>query len=370
MYHWIWFMVCATGLSLVTATPLIHYGHCMVNTELGVCQPRQLCWELQQEANFNSQRRSRCHSRVRDDLVCCRRAQKVSASSAALYDVLPQTPVCGGYDGMFEDRIIAGTQAHILDYPWTALLLYSSDGLEFSHMCGGSLIHERWVLTAAHCVPSSERSDQLLQVRLGEWNTSSSIDCQQFMNDRICAPPHLDIPIDRIIVHEQFHLGGSAMTNNSNDIALLRLKQPVSFSDFVLPICLPAANLQAEHQYEDYAMEVTGWGNTEQIRFGGSSIKLKAMLNAVSMARCRQIYAQLAVGQLCAGGDSQAGTCGGDSGGPLMLVGDNAQGKRSYYLTGIVSLGQASCINGGRPMIFTRVEYYVPWITGTIQANS
>ncbi|XP_064555792.1 spaetzle-processing enzyme-like isoform X1 [Drosophila montana] len=354
-------------LALVYAgsRPLRHYGRCNVYDEIGYCQPRQLCWET--DVNFNSSSRSHCQSQMRSDLVCCRRMPTAYAA-LTLKPLLPQPGVCGGIGIDIANRIVAGTDTHITDFPWMALLFATNDGEEYRQICGGSLIHERWILTAGHCAFSRDGSQLFLKARLGEWNTTSAPDCQQFKNERICAPQHIDVNVDRIIVHKQYV--GPLDPNYANDIALLRLNRTVSFSEFVLPICLPVANFNDEYTYADWAMDIAGWGNTERIRSGGSPVKMRAELNVLSMASCRQIHPHVMSGQMCAGGSTPSGTCHGDSGGPLMMQDPIGSENSRYYLAGIVSIGTVSCNNHGQPMLFTRVEYYMPWVINTISANS
>lgn len=101
---------------------------------------------------------------------------------------------------------------------------------------------------------------RLTHVRLGEWDTSSSQDCE-FQNGRqICSTPAIDIPVYEPIVHEHFN-----SENLHNDIALIRLKQDVIFNQFIYPICLPvAANLRNLDFYNELLF-VAGWGRTEDM---------------------------------------------------------------------------------------------------------
>ncbi|XP_034100358.1 serine protease easter-like [Drosophila albomicans] len=357
-------IICCTIIATVNGAnkPVIHYGRCNVGSEAGYCQHRHQCWE-QPNVDFNSASRSRCVSQVHSDLVCCRRAPVVEAFAMQYRLQLPQPGVCGNSE--FDNRIVGGENTSITEYPWMALLRYTNDGAEYDSLCGGSLIHERWVLTAAHCVTSRDADQQLRQVRLGEWNTTSSPDCQVFKTNRICAPPHIDVNIDRIIVHEQY----TPENNYANDIALLRLNRSVTFTDFVQPICLPAASNSVEYAYAGYAMEIAGWGKTDQALFSVSPVKKKAEITAISIASCKVVYPQLVNGQICAGGDTKESTCRGDSGGPLMLQ-DNFESSGNFYLTGIISLGSSNCNGVGSPRVFTRVEHYINWIMGTMNANS
>lgn len=110
---------------LFLADPIRHFGHCNVRDETGYCLHKHNCWE--KDVNFQSSERGRCLSQIRNDLVCCRRASAGNAISP-LKQLLPQAGACGGFGDSFADRIIAGTVSSIKDYPWMALLRYTSDG--------------------------------------------------------------------------------------------------------------------------------------------------------------------------------------------------------------------------------------------------
>lgn len=114
------------NIRVFLADPIRHFGHCNVRTETGYCVHRHNCWE--KDVNFQSAERGRCISQIRNDLVCCRRAPTENVVTVAQKQLLPQAGACGGFGDSFADRIIAGTLSRIKDYPWMALLRYTSDG--------------------------------------------------------------------------------------------------------------------------------------------------------------------------------------------------------------------------------------------------
>lgn len=178
------------------------------------------------------------------------------------------------------------------------------------------------MLTAGHCVASSklEKSKwELHGVRLGEWDTSTDPDCVlELSKKRTCAPMHIDIEVEKRIVHELYVPNS---IDQMHDIALLRLKQLVSFTEYVKPICLPVGDDVRNNNFEGYAMDVAGWGVTES--GNPSTTKLKITVDVWNHEKCQAKYRiyqmHLNGSQLCAGGKNQIDTCQGDSGGPLMV---------------------------------------------------
>ncbi|KAG7297995.1 hypothetical protein JYU34_018754 [Plutella xylostella] len=271
--------------------------------------------------------------------------------------LLPSTRVCGIQNN---DRIVGGKTAEIDEHPWMALLRYDKPrGSGF--YCGGVLISQRYVLTAAHCVKGSDLPPnwRLSQVRLGEYNTSSVIDCIQ--GD--CNKQPVDVPIEQIIAHEGYN---PSDPHQHNDIALLRLSDNVPFSDFVKPICLPLSPTLQRSDFNGYTMEVAGWGKTESR--SESDVKLKVRVPVVTRAECSRVYkrADRLIGptQLCAGGESGQDSCRGDSGGALMGWTPSAE---NWLVAGIVSYGPSPCGTPGWPGVYTRVGAYVDWILSRMQ---
>lgn len=112
---------------------------------------------------------------------------------------------------------------------------------------------------------------------------------------------------------------------------------------------------------------MAGWGKTPYA--SSSSIKLKAKIPLVNSSECNRIYASsninLSDGQICAGGEKGIDSCRGDSGGPLMFEKDNI-----FILYGLVSFGTSACGSKGYPSMYTKVGFYLNWISHPIRLDS
>lgn len=166
------------------------------------------------------------------------------------------------------------------------------------------LIKNRYVLTASHCVNGKDLPPtwQLTHVRLGEWDISSSEDCDDsYVNEIVCSPQPIDIQIEKLIPHESYNV---RISNQHHDIALLRLQQTVSFNDFIAPICLPINSDVRNNNFVGQSLTVAGWGKTETENT--SKFKLKVNVDGVTNEQCQKKYANqqrtIASSQFCAGG--------------------------------------------------------------------
>lgn len=103
------------------------------------------------------------------------------------------------------------------------------------------MISQRYVLTAAHCVQGNGIGKWrfLVAVRLGEYDTTSTIDCLKDTDDSLnCADKHVDVPIEQIVYRDDYD---PTYKTSPNDIALLRLSGQVQFTNYIKPICLPTS---------------------------------------------------------------------------------------------------------------------------------
>ncbi|KAK7896694.1 hypothetical protein WMY93_022019 [Mugilogobius chulae] len=217
-------------------------------------------------------------------------------------------------------RVVGGVDANPHSWPWQISLQYNNAG-EWRHTCGGTLISDQWVLTAAHCIGNRE-----YRVALGKQNLIETENGSVFKGT------------SAIIVHENW---SSFLIRN--DIALIKLDSPVTFSDTIMASCLPEAGYILPN--EAPAMSPAGDVSTPEPDWWGFQVKET---------------------MVCAGGDGVVSGCNGDSGGPL-----NCQNKDGIWeVHGIVSFGSGlSCNYPKKPTVFTQVSSYVDWISAKMAAN-
>lgn len=195
---------------------------------------------------------------------------------------------------------------------------------------------------------------------LGEYDLRTNPDCDP-TDPSDCADPILEVPIQHTIKHEEYQ-----KDQEHNDIALLRLQWPVTYSYFIKPICLPFASALRQKSHVAEKFEVAGWGRTEYDT--RSNVKLRVSVEGVSQDRCASVYQtavpkqQIVETQMCAGGSPNRDSCSGDSGGPLMAQHKDSQGNSYWYVVGVVSFGPKSCGLRGWPGVYTRVSKYLDWI--------
>ncbi|XP_041982794.1 uncharacterized protein LOC121735881 isoform X2 [Aricia agestis] len=273
-----------------------------------------------------------------------------TADDSDYVSAFPEPPVCGVSGGQF-GKVVGGVDAKLGDFPWIALLGYTNKRDQSTRWrCGGSLITDKHVLTAAHCIQNHE--DELYVVRLGELDLSRDDDG---------ASP-IDVLIKRQIKHEQY-----SPSSFENDIAVLLLQNTVQFSKLINPICLPFTDGLRTQKFERLTPMIAGWGD---VQFRGPSathlqvVQLPVQTNPLCKKSYEKYPKQVIDDRVLCAGYREGGkdACQGDSGGPLMLPHwNNVTFKVFFYQIGVVSYGK-NCAEAGFPGVYSRLTHFIPWL--------
>ncbi|XP_076434247.1 mastin-like [Peromyscus maniculatus bairdii] len=262
-----------------------------------------------------------------------------------LGSAMPVTPDLGS--GQELVGIVGGCPVSASRFPWqVSLRFYNIKYSKWEHICGGSLIHPQWVLTAAHCVQPKQLGACGFRVQVGQ--------LRLYENDRLTK-------VARIIRHPKFSERLSAQ--GGADIALLKLDTPVMLSEHVRPVSLPAASQRVSPRKTCW---VAGWGVIENSMplpppyhlrevtvpiVRNSDCERKYHTNSSWNSNIRMIKDDM----LCAGMKGHD-SCQSDSGGPLVC-----RWNCSWVQVGVVSWGRG-CGLPDFPGVYTRVMSYVSWI--------
>ncbi|XP_035528551.1 complement C1r subcomponent-like [Morone saxatilis] len=269
-------------------------------------------------------------------------------------DVIPTCiPVCGKPTKLIStyQRTIGGSDGPDNTIPWHVLL--NIDG----RTGGGMVIEERWIMTAAHILiqDGNPASNETVRIYMG------LIDVKSLLGSRAYAAS--------IHIHPEYNNPNGLDFNN--DIALIKLRDPITFNSSIMPVCLPA---EGATYVTDMIGLVSGFiTETDNQQILANHLKYVHLLvveqetcnsSVNKLKKTRGDLPSLTKNMFCAGVPGGGkDSCHGDSGSPITLRNDGR-----FWAAGIVSWG-VDCGQPGTYGIYTRVANYLNWINKTMQEN-
>ncbi|CAK6449457.1 unnamed protein product [Pipistrellus nathusii] len=264
-------------------------------------------------------------------------------------------------ESYIDGRIVEGWDAEIGLAPWQVMLFRKSPQ---ELLCGASLISDRWVLTAAHCVlyPPWDKNftENDLLVRIGKHSRTR----YERGMEKISM-------LEKIYIHPRYNWRDIL----DRDIALLKLKKPVTFSNYIHPVCLPDKQTAAKLLQAGYKGRVTGWGNLKETWSASQAEVQPSVLQVVNLPIVERPVCKASTriritdNMFCAGYKPDEGkrgdSCEGDSGGPFVM---KSPFNHRWYQMGIVSWGEG-CDRNGKYGFYTHVFRLKKWIQKVIDRS-